>query len=69
MPICLCFKLPLTSLGEHQKAPKHKAKPISKRLVIMPRIIGIITARLIKIALLKLVLLKKFKSSLELFKI
>src|SRR5699024_359912 len=29
IPFRICFVLPLTSLGEHQKAPKPTAKPIS----------------------------------------
>ncbi|GAA4244290.1 hypothetical protein GCM10022292_22270 [Winogradskyella damuponensis] len=65
----MCFNLPLTSLGEHQKAPKQIAKPISKWLVAIPNIIGVVTAIPIKTAFEKLVLLKNSNNSLACFRI
>ncbi len=67
MPICLCFKRPLTSLGEHQNAPKQSARPISNCCVTIPKTIGIVTATPIKTALEKLVLLKNSNNSLMCF--
>lgn len=65
IPTCLCFKLPLTSLGEHQNAPKLRASPISKLFEAMPQIIGAVTATPIKIALEKLVLFRNSQNSLR----
>ncbi|WP_231743062.1 hypothetical protein [Winogradskyella endarachnes] len=63
----MCLSLPLTSLGEHQIAPKQSARPISKWSVIMPIIIGVVTAKLTSMALEKLVLLKNSNNSLICF--
>lgn len=64
MPYFLCRKLPLTSLGELQNAPKQNASPTSKYPSLMPRTIGTVTAMAIRIALEKLVLFKNRISSL-----
>ena len=59
IPYFLWRKLPLTSLGELQKAPKQSARPISKCPHLMESKIGTVTAMAIKMALEKLVLFKK----------
>ena len=65
MPIVLCRKLPLTSLGELQKAPKAKAMAISISPNCKPIIIGKDNAIPIIIALEKSVLFKNCISSLK----
>ncbi len=64
MPICLCSKRPLISLGEHHNTPKQSANPISKLLVKIPKSMGVVVAKPTKTAFEKLVLLKNSCNSL-----
>ena len=58
IPIVLCRKLPLISLGELQKAPKARARAISEKSYFNPIITGSVRDMPTKIAFEKLVLLK-----------